>query len=61
MTSSLNNKVYSEFFLDTQKTVDSEMEENKTKDDESDEEATDRSQKANSSHCEKFIKYSVVE
>ena len=37
------NKVYREFFLNTQ-TVNSETEGKKTKDDESDEEVTDRSQ-----------------
>ena len=51
------------FFPTRNETVDSVMEENKTKDNDSDEEVTDRSQKPNSSRCEteKFIKYSVVE
>ena len=42
--------------------MDSETQENKTKDDDSDEEVTDRSQKPNSSRCKKkLIEYSVVE
>ena len=41
------------FFLTHKETVDSEMEEKKTKGDDSDEEVTDRSQKPNSSRYEK--------
>ena len=51
MISRFDNKVYREFFFSTNKeAVDSEMEEKESKDNESDEEATDKSQKPNSSH-----------
>ena len=41
------------FFSTDKETVDSEMKEKKTNGDDRDEEATDRSQKPNSSRCEK--------
>jgi len=51
--SRFDNKVYRELFSTNKKAVDSEMEVKESKDNESDEEATDKSQKPNASRYEK--------
>ena len=47
-----DNKTYRKFFLMNKETVDSEIEEKESKNDDSDKEATDKSQKPNSSSYE---------